>query len=206
MKKLLFSFFKVCLFILLIGFPYSINAAEQTAVFAGGCFWCLEHDLQAFEGVLSVESGYSGGDLLKPTYQNHKGHQESVLVRFDESKISYESLLRGYWRNIDPYDNKGQFCDRGDSYRPVIFTNDENQALQAKQSNSFAAKELNSSLKDIRVQIKPFNQFWLAEEYHQDFAELNSLKYSFYRYSCGRDKRLEEIWDKKAKTIDAWNQ
>ncbi len=185
--------------------PSGLYAAEDAATFAGGCFWCLEHDLESINGVIKVESGYSGGNLENPTYRNHNGHQEVVLVKFNPEKINYENLLRSYWRNIDPLDDKGQFCDKGDSYRPIIFTSNQDQKTQAELSLIKAANELDVKLEDIKVQIKPQKKFWLAEDYHQDFAKLNNLKYSFYRSSCGRDNRLEQVWGDKASTADPWN-
>ncbi len=190
--------------LILLFFPGVLHASEQEAIFAGGCFWCLEHDLEDLSGVSSVESGYSGGSLPNPTYRDHQGHQEAVLVRFNPSKISYQKLLRSYWRNVDPLDGGGQFCDRGNSYRPVIFVRDDNQRKDAIQSLEFAANELGEQNDSIKLEIKDFKKFWIAEDYHQNFAKLNSLKYNFYRYSCGRDKRLEEIWGQEARTNEKW--
>ncbi|MEB3307979.1 MAG: peptide-methionine (S)-S-oxide reductase MsrA [Cyanobacteriota bacterium] len=180
-------------------FPEPSRAAPvQEAVFAGGCFWCLEHDLETLPGVLSVESGYSGGTLAQPSYRQVSaggtGHQESVLVRFDPDRLSYASLLRAYWRNIDPLDGGGQFCDRGDSYRPVIFTKGESQAALARASSESAARKLKLSPSSLAVQIKPLERFWKAEEYHQDYAKRNRIRYSYYRWACGRDQRLREVW------------
>ncbi len=192
------------LFIFLILYPCVLPSIAEEAIFAGGCFWCLEHDLEALPGVVSVESGYSGGDLPSPTYEQHKGHQESVIVYFDAEQISYEKLLRSFWRNVDPFDSSGQFCDRGDSYRPVIFAKDENQQKEALISFEKASNELSKPLKDIEVEIQPAKQFWLAEDYHQNFADRNKYKYKFYRYSCGRDARLDEIWGERARTSTKW--
>tara|TARA_Y100001968_G_scaffold324128_1_gene362885 strand:+ start:849 stop:1457 length:609 start_codon:yes stop_codon:yes gene_type:complete len=185
--------------------PVASYAANETAVFAGGCFWCLEHDLENLSGVYAVESGYSGGDLVNPTYRNHKGHQESVRVYFNPERINYDTLLRSYWRNIDPLDGDGQFCDRGDSYRAVIFPNGNDQKLAAHKSLENVLKELDLPKNAIKVQIQPQKRFWLAEEYHQNFAELNSIKYNFYRYSCGRDNRLKKIWGEKASKPSSWS-
>jgi len=193
------------LFLLIFSLPYVSIAAEEEAVFAGGCFWCLEHDLESLLGVKNVESGYSGGITPEPAYESHKGHQESVRVIFDNSQLSYSDLLRSYWRNIDPLDGEGQFCDRGDSYKPVIFTQSKNQEEQSTLSLEKASKEIHKSIKEIKVAIKPFKKFWIAEDYHQDFAEINSLKYKFYRYSCGRDQRLEKVWSENARSQNGWN-
>ena len=184
------------------------HAAVEEAVLAGGCFWCLEHDLEKLPGVLDAESGYSGGSLRNPTYRQVSGggtgHQEAVRVRFDPSKISYPTLLRAYWRNVDALDGAGQFCDRGSSYRPVIFTSGKEQQQQAKASLQAAAKELKQPASSIRVQIKPLERFWPAEGYHQDYAELNSVKYRYYRWACGRDRRLDQLWGSKARSRAPW--
>jgi peptide-methionine (S)-S-oxide reductase len=169
------------------------RAAVEEAVLAGGCFWCLEHDLEKLPGVLSVESGYSGGS-----------HQEVVRVRFDNAKISYATLLRAYWRNVDALDGGGQFCDRGSSYRPVIFTEGEAQKQQAEASLKAAAQELGKPVSAIRVLIKPLSRFWPAEAYHQDYADRNSVKYGYYRWACGRDRRLDQLWGSKARTRSPW--
>ena len=179
---------------LLIVFPLQAFAEPEQAIFAGGCFWCLEHDLEGLDGVVSAESGYSGGDLTNPTYENHNGHQEVVKVSFDSNIISYKDLLKQYWVNIDPFDNKGQFCDRGDSYKPVIFTSNQEQERAAKESQENISVGLNIPLDQLKVDILDSRNFWIAEEYHQDFAVKNPLKYNFYRTSCGRDNRLKSVW------------
>ena len=185
-----------------------VQAAVEEAVLAGGCFWCLEHDLEKLQGVLSVESGYSGGNLRNPTYRQVSGggtgHQEVVEVRFDTARISYPTLLRAYWRNVDALDGDGQFCDRGSSYRPVIFTQGETQKQQAEASLKAAARELGKPVSAIRVQIKPLSRFWPAEGYHQDYAERNSVKYNYYRWACGRDRRLDQLWGSKARSSAPW--
>jgi peptide-methionine (S)-S-oxide reductase len=185
-----------------------VQAAVEEAVLAGGCFWCLEHDLEKLPGVLSVESGYSGGNLRNPTYRQVSGggtgHQEVVEVRFDTARISYPTLLRAYWRNVDALDGGGQFCDRGSSYRPVIFTQGETQKQQAEASLKAAARELGKPVSAIRVQIKPLSRFWPAEGYHQDYAERNSVKYNYYRWACGRDRRLDQLWGSKARSSAPW--
>ena len=192
--------------VLLLAAP--AHAAVEEAVLAGGCFWCLEHDLEKLPGVLDAESGYSGGSLRNPTYRHVSaggtGHQEVVRVRFDPAKISYPTLLRAYWRNVDPLDGGGQFCDRGSSYRPVIFTSGAEQQQQAKASLQAAAKELGQPASSIRVLIKPLERFWPAEGYHQNYAELNSVKYRYYRWACGRDRRLDQVWGAKARSRAPW--
>ena len=179
---------------LLIACPLHAFAESEEAIFAGGCFWCLEHDLEKLDGVVSAESGYSGGDLINPTYQDHSGHQEVVKVIFDSDIISYKDLLKQYWVNIDPFDNNGQFCDRGDSYKPVIFTSNQEQKRDAKESQETISVGLNIPLEQLKVDIVESKVFWLAEDYHQDFAVKNPLKYNFYRTSCGRDNRLKKVW------------
>ena len=194
---------------LIIIFSIIVNPIDTFAkevVLAGGCFWCLEHDLESLEGVKSVTSGYSGGDLQKPTYENHEGHQEVVLIDYNSEVISLSEIYRLYFRNIDPLDGKGQFCDRGNSYRPVIFFENSDEKNEANQSFISASKELGVPLEKIKVKLKPKRQFWEAEDYHQDFANRNPLKYKFYRYSCGRDQKLDEIWNENARSINAWSE
>ena len=200
--------FSLVLGALLLLSPSAALAAEQSAVLAGGCFWCMESDLEKLPGVISVESGYSGGSVSQPTYNQVSsettGHQEVVEVLFDPEKISYSRLLQSYWRNVDPLDGDGQFCDRGDSYRPVIFTSGEQQNSEALASQSAAARELGVTASALKVEIKPLEKFWPAEDYHQNFAQLNSVKYKYYRWACGRDKRLDDVWGDKARTGETW--
>ena len=179
---------------LIIVFPVQAVAESDEAIFAGGCFWCLEHDLEKLDGVVSAESGYSGGEITKPTYENHNGHQEVVKVSFDPDVISYKDLLKQYWVNIDPFDNEGQFCDRGNSYKPIIFTSNQEQEREAKESREMISVVLNIPLDQLKVDIIDSKTFWIAENYHQDFAVKNPLKYNFYRKSCGRDNRLKKVW------------
>jgi len=194
---------------LLLFISSPVQAAPiNEAVLAGGCFWCLEHDLEKLPGVLDVQSGYAGGDKPNPTYQEVSAggtnYVESVKVRFDPNKLSYETLLRSFWRNVDPTDGSGQFCDRGSSYRPVIFVADADQQKGAEASAAAARTELGSK-KVLRVAIEPLKRFWPAENYHQNYAELNKPKYNFYRWSCGRDARLDAVWGKKARKGLMWS-
>ena len=171
------------------------------------CFGCYCFiDLESLGGIDNVKSGYSGGNILNPTYENHAGHQEVVLVNYDSNVIKLETILRAYFRNIDPLDGEGQFCDRGDSYRPVIFYGDLDEADESKNALISASRELGVSVDKIKVALKSRNKFWVAEEYHQDFAKNNELKYKFYRYACGRDKRLDQLWGEKAKKTIAWSE
>jgi len=181
-----------------------IKAYSDEITLAGGCFWCLEHDLEYLEGVDFVKSGYSGGDLNNPSYENHNGHQEVVLVNYDPEIVSLNKILRLYLRNIDPLDGKGQFCDRGDSYRPVIFYQNSIEENQSNDALLSASIELKVPVEDIKVGVRSKNKFWLAEDYHQDFADNNEFKYKFYRYSCGRDKRLDQLWGENSRTGNEW--
>ena len=183
-----------------------LNTIAEELVLAGGCFWCLEHDLESLRGINSVDSGYSGGSLPNPTYENHDGHQEVVLINYDSNLVTLPEILRLYLRNIDPLDGKGQFCDRGNSYRPVIFFKDAIEESEAKSALISASNELRVPLKKISVELKSKGQFWLAEEYHQDFAEKNELKYKFYRFSCGRDQRLDKLWGDNARSTNIWTE
>jgi peptide-methionine (S)-S-oxide reductase len=205
--------------LLLLAVPWlwspAAGAAEppsrpQELVLAGGCFWCLEHDLESLPGVLDAESGYSGGDLPRPTYgqvsAGGTGHQESVRVRFDPRRTSVEVLLRAYWRNIDPLDGAGQFCDRGDSYRPVIFPDGAEQQRLAEASRRQAALELGRAESALQVRIQPLSRFWPAEDYHQNYAERHPLRYGYYRWACGRDRRLEAVWGSRARMAAPWVQ
>ena len=182
--------------------PLSVKADQL--VLAGGCFWCLEHDLENINGIKSVESGYSGGYINNPTYENHDGHQEVVVVNYDLSLIKFSDILRLYLRNIDPLDANGQFCDRGDSYRPVIFFNTLEEEEESKKALELAAHELEVPFDRIKVELKKKGQFWIAEDYHQNFADKNELKYKFYRFTCGRDQRLDQLWGQNARTINEW--
>ena len=196
------------LFSLIILFIICLNpfiAYAEEVVLAGGCFWCLEHDLESLKGINSVNSGYSGGDLQKPTYENHDGHQEVVLVNYDPKLVTLSEILRLYFRNIDPLDGGGQFCDRGDSYRPVIFFENSDEENEATIALLSASKELRVPLEKIYVELRQRSQFWIAEDYHQNFANRNELKYKFYRFSCGRDQRLDKLWKDNARSMNFWS-
>jgi peptide-methionine (S)-S-oxide reductase len=178
------------------GFSGAAWAREEQAVFAGGCFWCMEHDMQAIPGVISVMSGYTGGKERNPTYEQVSsettGHYESVRVTFDPDKITYAQLLDRYWKLVDPTDNGGQFCDRGPSYRPAIFVKaDQKAAAEASKAKLEASGKIK---KKIIVPILPLSAFWPAEDYHRDFAKNNKGRYDSYRRGCGRDAVLKQVW------------
>jgi peptide-methionine (S)-S-oxide reductase len=169
---------------------------KAQAVFAGGCFWCMEHDMKAIPGVLEVMSGYTGGKEKHPTYEQVSsettGHYESVRVTYDPSKVTYEQILSRYWKLIDPTDNGGQFCDRGSSYRPAIFVTPEQKPIaEASKQKLIDSKKLT---KPVIVPILPLGEFWPAEEYHRDFSEKNAAHYNAYRKGCGRDAVLKQVW------------
>jgi peptide-methionine (S)-S-oxide reductase len=172
------------------------SAAVETAVFAGGCFWCMESDMKAIPGVVSVESGYTGGQMKNPSYQDviteRTGHYESVRVKFDTDKISYRRLMDRYWKLVDPTDDGGQFCDRGPSYRPAVFVNGPQQRQVAEASRADAAKQL--KVGKMATPVLDLGAFWPAEEYHRDYAKRNHARYEIYRTGCGRDMRLSEVW------------
>jgi len=210
MRHRIVALLGLCLLLpLLLALPGPLGAAPvEEAVFAGGCFWCLEHDLEDLPGVLEVTSGYSGGKVANPTYRQvsagGSGHREVVRVRFDTTKLRYEKLLRAYWRNVDPFDGGGQFCDRGASYRPAIFTTNATQAVEARNSVLAAARELGRPASALKVEVKALSKFWPAEDYHQNYARRNGVKYRYYRWSCGRDRRLDAVWGQRARSTAAW--
>jgi peptide-methionine (S)-S-oxide reductase len=169
------------------------------AIFAGGCFWCMEPPYDKLEGVLSTTSGYIGGKTRNPTYEQvssgSTGHTEAVLVEYDPKKISYEKLLEVYWVNVDPTTKTRQFCDVGSQYRPGIFYIDDEQRRAAEASKAQIEKT-KPFRQPIVAEITAAGEFWPAEEYHQDFYRKNPLRYKFYRAGCGRDERLKELWGK----------
>ncbi len=173
------------------------DGTRAVATFAGGCFWCMEPPYDELDGVHSTTSGYIGGDTEDPTYEQvtsgTTGHYEAVRVEYDPSVVSYEKLLDVFWHNIDPLDDGGQFCDRGDQYRTAIFYHDERQRELAEESKRELAE--NETLPgEIVTEIIPATEFYAAEEYHQDYYEKNPLSYRFYKFTCGREARLEELW------------
>jgi peptide-methionine (S)-S-oxide reductase len=178
------------------------GAVERaTATFAGGCFWCEETAFEGLEGVLSVTSGYTGGQKLDPTYEEvssgSTGHAESVQVLYDPRKVSYARLLDVFWHNVDPLDAGGQFCDRGAQYRSAIFYADAEQRRLAEASKKMLEKEPRFAGK-IATQLVPATKFYPAEEYHQDFYKKNPVRYQEYRQGCRRDARLKQLWGEPA--------
>jgi len=175
----------------------------EVATFGSGCFWCTESDFDKVPGVLSTVSGFMGGHVENPTYRQvargGTGHTEVVKVTFDPSKVSYAKLVEFYWRHVDPFDKKGQFCDRGDQYRPAIFTHSDTQRDIAKKSRR--AIDTSGKFKQkIVVEITPASKFTAAEDYHQNFYKKNPAHYWRYRLGCRRDQRIERIWGKAAKS------
>lgn len=168
---------------------------EEKAIFAGGCFWCMEPPFQKLEGVKRVSSGYTGGIGKDPIYEDYaeKGHIEAIEIVYDPMLISYEKLLEVFWRQINPTDGGGQFCDRGLQYRSAVFYAGENQKQAALKSK----KDLASSGRfksQIATELIAASKFYPAEEYHQEYHKKNPIRYKFYRFSCGRDKTLNDIW------------
>lgn len=171
------------------------RAETQSAIFAGGCFWCVEKDFDHVAGVVGTTSGYSGGALENPTYRNHEGHREVVRIEFDPAKVDYATLVAIFFRSVDPTDAGGQFCDRGGAYTTAIYTADAAQKAAAEKAKADAAAALGQ---EIVTPIEPATAFWPAEDYHQGYYEKNPVRYKYYRYSCGRDKRVAELWGKAA--------
>jgi len=182
----------------LTGFAESHPAQRlETAVLAGGCFWCIEADYEKLNGVVEVISGYTGGHVENPTYEQvsagRTGHIESVKVTYDANKISYAEILNFFWHHIDPTRDDGQFCDRGTQYRPAIFYETANQKEQAIASRE-QIEQAKPFPEPLKVELLPASTFYPAEEYHQDYYVKNPLRYHFYRYNCGRDARVEQLW------------
>ena len=174
-----------------------LSGQTDTAILAGGCFWCVESDFEKLPGVYEAVSGYSGGDLQNPTYRNHGQHVEVAKITFDPSIISYEDILDYYWRHIDPTDNGGQFCDRGHAYIPVIYARPD-QIEQAKASKDRLEKTKPFSA-PIRVPVLPAKTFWKAEDYHQDYYKKNPAHYNRYRKGCRRDAVIKSLWGSSQK-------
>jgi peptide-methionine (S)-S-oxide reductase len=179
------------------------HAENQTAIFAGGCFWCIEKDFEQVKGVVDVVSGYTGGTGSNPSYQNHEGFVEAVKITFDPAVVSYDSLVGTFWRTVDPTDAGGQFCDRGSSYATAVFAVDAMQKELATKSKADAATALG---KAIVTPIRDAAPFYNAEDYHQDYYKKNPTKYKYYRWSCGRNQTVEKLWGSEAyRGVDGHN-
>ena len=173
----------------------------EKATFAGGCFWCMEHPFDEIPGVVSVTSGYTGGQKKNPTYEEVSaggtGHAESVQVVYDPARVTYEKLLNVFWHNIDPTAKDRQFCDSGNQYRSAIFYHNEEQHRPALQSKALLEK--NKTFKGpVVTEIVQATEFYPAEDYHQHYYKKNPIRYKYYRFRCGRDQRLEELWGNAA--------
>ena len=190
---------KFTAFLLFIASSIS-NVYADTAYFAGGCFWCMEADFEKLDGVSEVISGFTGGTLENPTYQgNHEGHYEAVKVIYDPEVVSYQDLLDYFWVHIDPFDDRGQFCDKGFSYLSAIFVANENERMLAEESKEkvqaqFPDQKVVTPILDARI----FYPIAGNESYHQDYYKNYPIRYNYYRWGCGRDKRLEQIWGAKS--------
>jgi peptide-methionine (S)-S-oxide reductase len=176
------------------------QATADKAIFAGGCFWCMESDFEKLEGVTDVISGFTGGTLENPTYSgDHTGHYEAVEITYDPSKVTYQGLLDHFWVNIDPFDDRGQFCDKGFSYLSAIFVADEDEQKLAEASKQKVMEQFPDQ--KVVTPILPSSTFYPIkgnESFHQDYYKTNPVRYKLYRWNCGRDQRLKEIWGNKA--------
>ncbi|MFN7836217.1 MAG: peptide-methionine (S)-S-oxide reductase MsrA [Burkholderiaceae bacterium] len=181
-----------------LSFSPAAMAATATAVFAGGCFWSMEYDFEKLPGVLAAESGYAGGTVANPTYEQvsrgNTGHAEAVKVSYDTARLSYAQVLDYYWHHIDPTVKDQQFCDKGNEYRTVIFYGDDEQKKAAFASRDALLKT--GKFKHIHTEIIPAAPFYKAEAYHQDYARKNPVHYHAYRTGCGRDRRIADVWGK----------
>ena len=192
----------------LVGLGVTTAHAEETvqpeggsafAIFAGGCFWCMEPPYDKLDGVLSTVSGYIGGSAEDATYERtssgRTGHYEAIRVEYDPARVNYETLLRVFWRNVDPFDPNGQFCDKGPQYRTGIFPLSNKQRELAERSKRALVSQA-AGRAEIVTEILPAGEFYPAEAYHQDYYKKNPSRYKFYRWNCGRDRRLKQIWGK----------
>ena len=171
---------------------HDARAADlKTAIFAGGCFWCVEAAFDEVEGVTKTVSGYAGGTTPNPNYGGHEGYKEAVRVTYDPAKVTYATLLDHYWRNIDPFDPDGQFCDKGPAYQSVIFTGDDEEKGLAEKTKQEIADRFKEK---VATEIVPVTTFYDAEDYHQDYHNQNPVSYKYYKWGCGRAQRLAEIW------------
>lgn len=175
----------------------SLSASAETAIFAGGCFWCVESDFDQVPGVTSTVSGYIGGTTQNPTYYDHGAgrHREAVKIEFDPATVSYDQLVATFFRTIDPTDGGGQFCDRGFSYSTAVYAVNDAQKAAADKAKAEAAATLNTP---IATEVAAAPEFWPAEDYHQNYYRTNSAKYKYYRFACGRDARIKDVWGAEA--------
>ena len=170
---------------------------SRTAIFAGGCFWCVESDFDHVPGVIGTTSGYIGGTSENPTYQDYVagGHREAVKIEYDPARVSYATLLGVFWHSVDPTDAGGQFCDRGHAYSTAIYAIGKDELIAAEKSKQDVRKALGT---EVVTEILPAPRFWPAEDYHQDYYLKNPIRYKYYRYSCGRDDTVARIWGEAA--------
>ena len=193
------------LILLVVGFsnvphPSLAESGEPAkAYFAGGCFWCMEEAFEKVDGVVAAVSGYMGGTVQNPSYEEvssgRTGHAESVEVLYDPSKVTYNQLLEAFWRNVDPITPNAQFCDHGTQYRAAIFYQNDQERRFAEESKQ-AIEQSKRFNQPVVTQVVMASQFYTAEEYHQDFYKKNPIRYKFYKYNCGRAQRLDELWGK----------
>jgi peptide-methionine (S)-S-oxide reductase len=211
--KLLHSHY--CLLLILVTVFAAGSQADTTpdpgqavATFAGGCFWCMEQTFDKLDGVISTTSGYTGGNIENPTYKQVSrgttGHTEAVQIVYDPKLVSYAELLDVFWRNIDPTNANGQFCDWGSQYRSEIFYHNGEQRLLASNSKA-ALEELKPFKELVATKVTAATTFYPAEDYHQDYYRKNPVRYKSYRYLCGRDKRLKELWGDSEQLSDSWS-
>ena len=181
--------------------PAATDDELATATFAGGCFWCVESDFDAVPGVVETISGYTGGTADSPTYKQvtagGTGHREAVQIRYDPKRVSYERLLHIFWRSVDPTDGGGQFCDRGESYQTAIFVGDEEERRLAEASREMLEQSMVLDA-PVVTPVETAGEFFPAEDYHQDYYTKNPVRYRFYRFSCGRDSRVQQVWGRQA--------
>lgn len=179
---------------------HTSSSIADTTVLAGGCFWCMESDFEKLDGVSDVVSGFTGGTIKNPTYNgDHRGHYEAVEITYDSKKISYENLIAHYWLSIDPFDARGQFCDKGHTYLSAIFVaNDKERKIAERSLRKVSAQFPTKKVVTPILSASTFYPIKGAESYHQNFYKTNSVRYKLYRWNCGRDQRLKEIWGDKA--------
>ena len=198
MKKIVVIALVACAAFALIARAAAPPAPRAVATFAGGCFWCMVHPFDSIPGVVKVTSGYTGGRMPHPTYEEVSsgmtGHREAVQIVYDPRRVSYARLLDVFWHNVDPTNREGQFCDFGEQYRSAIYYHDAAQQQLAASSKKAVAARLH----EVYTDVLPASAFWPAEEEHQEYYRKHPVRYKFYRFNCGRDRRLEQLWGKAA--------